>query len=246
MQTMAYEVIPCAVILSLAMVARSAFGFGHAAFAMPLLLLFVNPRVASPLLGTTSLAVSVYSIIKDWNDFQFGSASQLIIGALIGIPIGVASLVYLDPRLTIIVFSVLLALLAARSLFGMGLPKLSNDRLGVLFGLAGGVLGGAFNLTGIPAAVYGTMRGWEPNEFRTTLTGYLIVTALASVLGYYTAGLMNGDFAIKFVLCLLPAWLGNELGRTVSQNLDRAVFERWTWALILGSSCLLFLKALFA
>jgi hypothetical protein len=48
----------------LAMIARWAFGFGHAAIAMPLLLLFVNARVASPLLGTISLSVSALALIQ--------------------------------------------------------------------------------------------------------------------------------------------------------------------------------------
>lgn len=241
-----FELIPCALVLFLAMIARSGFGFGHAAFAMPLLLLFVGAKIASPLLGTVSLAVSIVALFQDRSDLRFKSTTQLVVGAVVGIPVGVAFLVCADATVAVVVLSLVLAILSVRSLLGFALPKLHDDRLAIAFGFVGGVLGGAFNLTGIPAAIYGSMRGWTPREFRTTLTGYFLLTAAVAVAGYYTAGLLDADFLARFIFCLPLAFAGNAVGRALNQRMSPQTFHKWIWGIILITSLLLFIRVTIA
>jgi uncharacterized membrane protein YfcA len=229
-------------ILALAMVARSAFGFGHGAFAMPLLVLVIDVKTATPLLGAVSFIVSIVALAQSWRQVQLSSATWLILGALPGIPVGVAALLLLNPRYVLGALAVLLTLLSLRGLLGIPLPQTKNDRLGLVFGFIGGILGGAFNLIGIPVAVFGAMRGWSPAEFRTTLTGFFLVTGFVSLVGYGAAGLMDATFFQLTVLSLVPAFLGDALGKRIGHQMSRQTFERWIWSLILLTSALLFYK----
>lgn len=229
-------------ILALAMVARSAFGFGHGAFAMPLLVLVIDVKTATPLLGAVSFIVSIVALAQSWRQVRLSSATWLILGALPGIPVGVAALLLLNPRYVLGALAVLLTLLSLRGLLGIPLPQLNNDRIGLFFGFLGGILGGAFNLIGIPVAVFGSMRGWSPAEFRTTLTGFFLVTGFVSLVGYGAAGLMDTTFFQLTALSLVPAFIGDALGKRVNQQMSRQTFERWIWSIILLTSALLFYK----
>lgn len=227
-----------------AMVARSAFGFGHGAFAMPLLVLVLEVKTATPLLGAVSFLLSLYGLAQGWRELRFRATLGLILGALPGIPIGVAALLYLDPKASLLTLGALLAALSIRGLMGVRLPRLASDRLGPLFGFMGGILGGAFNLTGIPVAIFGAMRGWSPAEFRMIFNGYFLVTGAVSLTGYVTSGLMTAEVGELFLLCLPPALLGDWLGRRLNRSMSRETFERWIWSLILATSILLIVKQL--
>lgn len=231
--------------IAAAMVARSAFGFGHGAFAMPLLVLALEVKTATPLLGAVSFLMSLIGLAREWRSLRFRATIGLILGALPGIPIGVAALLYVDPKATMLGLGVLLAALALRGLSGVRLPRLASDRYGPLFGFMGGVLGGAFNLTGIPVAVFGAMRGWTPADFRNIFNGYFLVTGAVSLAGYVSSGLMTQEVGILFALCVLPALLGDWLGKRFNQSMTREVFERWVWSLILATSLLLIGKQIF-
>jgi len=237
-------VVAAGATIGAAMVARSAFGFGHGAFAMPLLVLALEVQTATPLLAAVSFVMSLYSLAQGWRDLRLRATMGLILGALPGIPIGVAALLYLDPKASLLTLGVLLAILSIRSLAGVRLPRLGGDRLGPVFGFMGGVLGGAFNLTGIPVAVFGAMRGWSPAEFRVIFNGYFLVTGAVSLAGYASSGLMTAEVGSLFLFCLPPALVGDWLGRRLNRSMSREVFERWIWSLILATSALLIAKQL--
>lgn len=237
-------VLAAGATIGAAMIARSAFGFGHGAFAMPLLVLTLEVTTATPLLGAVSFVMSLYGLAQGWRELRLRAALGLILGALPGIPIGVAALLYLDPKASLLTLAGLLAALSIRGLLGLRLPRLTSDRLGPLFGFMGGVLGGAFNLTGIPVAVFGAMRGWSPADFRMMFNGYFLVTGAVSLSGYVATGLMTAEVGTLFLLCLPPALLGDWLGRRLNQAMSRETFERWIWSLILATSALLIVKQL--
>ena len=229
-------------IMTAAMFARSAFGFGHGAFAMPLLLLVLDVKTATPLLASVSFLVSLAILAGDAKSIRLGSTLTLTLGALAGIPIGVALLVHVDERPVLIGLGLVLGAMSIRGLFGLRLPRLPDDRSAPLVGLVSGVLGGAFNLIGIPVALYGSMRGWSPAEFRASLTGFFFVTGLFSLAGYAFGGLIDGDVGRLLAWCLAPAFLGHLVGTRANRAMSPRVFERWIWGLILLSSVILVVK----
>ena len=223
-------------IIAAAMFTRSAFGFGHGAFAMPLLVLVLDPRAATPLLAAVSFTVSLFILARDRGAVRLGSTLVLTVGALLGIPAGVALLVHVDGRTVASGLALLLIAVSLRSLYGASLPRLDDDRSAPLFGLAAGVLGGAFNLIGIPVALYGQMRGWNPAEFRAALNGFFLLTGLVGLIGQFAAGLFDAQVTWLVLLALPGAWAGYALGTGVGGSMDRRTFERWIWGLVLVSA----------
>mgnify|MGYP001217433561 CR=1 FL=1 len=75
-------------ILFIATFIRSAFGFGEALIAVPLLALIMPVEIAAPIAVLASITVSAVAMMQDWRQVHFRSAWMLFISTCFGIPIG--------------------------------------------------------------------------------------------------------------------------------------------------------------
>jgi uncharacterized membrane protein YfcA len=123
---------------------RSAFGFGAALIAVPLLALSVSVEIAAPLAALVSIAVAAAVVVQDRRNIHFRSAGWLVLSTLLG-RLGFALLIRVDERLAKALLAILIVAFAAYSLFGRNRLLLQKDNRGWLFGygFCAGVLGGA-------------------------------------------------------------------------------------------------------
>lgn len=75
-------------VIFLATFIRSAFGFGEALVAVPLLALIMPIEVAAPVAVLVSITVSLVAVAQDWRHVHFRSAGLLFASTCLGIPIG--------------------------------------------------------------------------------------------------------------------------------------------------------------
>ena len=150
------------VVLFLATLIRSTFGFGEALFAVPLLALRIPLAVATPLAVLVSITIAFVVVAQDWRHIHVRSAGGLIGSSVLGLPLGLLLLSAGSPQ---ILKSVLAVLLIAFSIYCLRQPPLlaRNNHLKLwLFGcgFSAGILGGAYGMNGPPLVLYGAMRGW--------------------------------------------------------------------------------------
>lgn len=209
-------------VVFLATLIRSAFGFGEALFAVPLLAFVLPLPVAAPLAVLVSITIAAVVVAQDWRQVHYRSAGGLVLATLVGIPLGVWLLA--SPYQNAVKLA-LGALILAFALFSLRRKKALAGRedsrkwlLGC--GFAAGVLGGAYGMNGPPLVVYGTLRGWSPQRFRATLQAYFLPASLVGMAGYWLAGLWVGEVTHLYLLALpalLPAiWLGRLANRRIA------------------------------
>src|SRR5947209_18775235 len=75
-------------VIFLATLIRSAFGFGEALVAVPLLALLIPVEEAVPLATLVSITVAGVVVAQDWHKIHVRSAGWLVISTLFGIPLG--------------------------------------------------------------------------------------------------------------------------------------------------------------
>src|SRR5262245_5183293 len=75
-------------VLFVATAIRSAFGFGEALIAVPLLAFPMPVEVATPLAVLVSVTVAGVVLLHDWHHIQVRSAGWLILSTMFGIPLG--------------------------------------------------------------------------------------------------------------------------------------------------------------
>jgi uncharacterized membrane protein YfcA len=224
------------VVVFLATFIRSAFGFGEALFAVPLLALFIPLKVAAPLAVLVSITIAAVVVAQDWRNIHVRSTGWLVGATLFGIPVGLALLTSRHQQVVRIALAVFIMVFAAYSLLGSKPAELKKDsRIWLLgCGFVAGVFGGAYGMNGPPLVIYGAMRRWSAQHFRATLQGYFLPASIIGMGGYWLAGLWIPAVTHYFLLCLpvlLPAiWLG----RVVNHRLHGDAFLRYVYLGLAG------------
>jgi hypothetical protein len=204
-------------VLFLATVIRSAFGFGEALVAVPLL--------------------------QDWRKVHVRSAVGLVFSTMLGIPLGLMLLrAVAGPVVKGILAAVIIAFSAQSLLSGVH-RELKSDKFAWLFGFSAGVLGGAYGMNGPPLVIYGSLRGWSPQHFRATLQGYFLPASLAGLWGYRLAGLWTPAVNRFYLLSLPLVILATFLGRTINRRLDAYRFMRYVHGGLILVGIVLLLQA---
>jgi hypothetical protein len=76
------------VVVFLATTVRSAFGFGEALIAVPLLAFLIPVEEAVPLATLISITVAGLVLVQDWHQVHFRTTLGLVVSTLFGIPLG--------------------------------------------------------------------------------------------------------------------------------------------------------------
>ena len=208
---------------------RSAFGFGDALIAMPILALFLDMRIATPVVAFGSSLIAGCLLIGHWRSVQIRSAWRLIVSTIVGIPLGLWLLKGTYESVLKLILGAVILLFGAYRLIRPNLFHLKSERNAFGFGFIAGILGGAYNTNGPPVIIYGLLRKWPPETFRATLQGYFFPTGLLVLAGHGSAGLWTRDVVSIWLaalpMMLLAIWLGERLHRTIPHGkFDSAVY----------------------
>jgi uncharacterized membrane protein YfcA len=228
-------------VIFLATVIRSAFGFGEALVAVPLLALIIPVEVAAPLAVLVSVTVAAVVLLQDWREVHAGSAGRLIFATVFGIPFGLLLLISVAEPLVKAVLAAVIIVFSVYCLFGRSRFELKDDRLAWLFGFGAGVLGGAYGMNGPPLVAFGALRHWSPERFRATLQGYFLPASLVGMAGYWVAGLWVPAVTRYYLLSLPLVLAATALGRVLNRRMEARRFVVYVHVglLVIGSILLI-------
>jgi uncharacterized protein len=217
-------------VVFVATLVRSAFGFGEALLAVPLLVLRIPLQVAAPLAVLISITIAGYVVVQDWRQVHFKSAGWLVFSTLFGIPLGLMLLTSSHQQGVKLALAMTIVCFATISLVGNP-PQLHSDNKKWLMGCGflAGILGGAYGMNGPPLAVYGTMRRWSAQHFRATLQGYFLPASLLGMLGYWWKGLWVQSVTHYYLLSLPATIPAIWAGRVVNHQLPIDQFRKYIY-----------------
>jgi uncharacterized protein len=222
---MSPEMIGIAIVVFFAILTQAISGFGLALIAMPLLLEFLAPVEAASLVALMAVTTQLIMLARYRRVLQIGGLWRLMVGSLIGIPIGVVVLSQLEGEIILFALGVILVAYSLYSLVAPPLPIIKNPNWGYGFGFVSGLLGGAYNTGGPPYVIYGASQRWEIQQFKANLQVLLMVNSISVVIahtlaGHYT-GIVMRDYLIAFPMILIGALAGFLLERYINEVLFR-------------------------
>ncbi|HXD75082.1 MAG TPA: sulfite exporter TauE/SafE family protein [Vicinamibacterales bacterium] len=230
-------------ILFVATLVRSTLGFGEALVAVPLLALVIPVKVAAPVAALVSITVAAVVVVQEWRHVQLRSAAWLIASTLAGIPAGLLLLIRVPEPVVKAVLAVVIILFSIQSLRSRDW-RLSTDRFAWMFGFVAGVLGGAYGMNGPPLAMYGSMRGWSPGEFRATLQGYFLPASAIGMLGYSAVGLWTASVTRLYLLSLPAVVVAIVIGSRITRRLTPGRFAMAVYAGLVITGSVLLIQAI--
>jgi len=246
-------------IVFIATVIRSAFGFGEALVAVPLLAFYIPLNQAAPLAVLVSITIASIVVVQDWKKIHLRSTAWLVLSTLAGIPLGLRLLTSSHQSLVKAALGVIIIMFSAYSLLGTMLSQrmlgrtmlgrtpfeLKHDSRGWLLacGFCAGVLGGAYGMNGPPLVIYGTMRRWSAQHFRATLQGYFLPASLIGMGGYWLAGLWVPAVTHYYLVSLPVTLLAVVVGRVINHRIRGETFLKYIYVGLAGIGVLLLVQA---
>ncbi len=214
-----------ALVNFLATLSQTVAGFGAPLINMPFMIDWLGPQVATSVSAFIGLITAIAVLIYYRSDLNLLAVTNLLVPAILGVPVGVFLLSALNATIIQIILGVLVLLYALYSLFKPTLPPLEHPWWAYFFGFVAGVTGGAFNISGPVIVVYAAFRQWPPNEFRSNLQGFFLVTNIFILAGHAIDGNLNNAF-LHASLWALPGMalaiiIGIYLGNKINVNLFR-------------------------
>ena len=235
-------------VVFLATLIRSAFGFGEALVAVPLLALMIPLRVAAPLAVLVSVTVAAVILVQDRSDVHVRSAGWLVAATMLGIPGGVLLLSMGHASAIKLCLGVLIIAFSLYSLLGRMPLELKHDHRGglLLCGFTAGVLGGAYGMNGPPLVIYGAMRRWSAAQFRATLQAYFLPASLVGLAGFWWAGILTHAVLHDYLISLPAVMCAIPLGRILHRRMRAESFLRWIHGGLVAVGLVLIAQALHA
>ncbi len=221
------------VILGLAAFVRGAFGFADALVAMPLLLMLLPTTEAASLMSMVACLIAVVILCRERQAVEFRSAATLIVFGIIGVPMGIWLAGVVDQKIARTILGGVVVGFSGWSLLKPEQLHIASDRPAPAFGLAAGILGGAFNTAGPPIVFFAALRRWPPSRFRATMQAYTLfgsswVIAMHSIAGNITQATLT-RLAIAAPLVVVATLFGQRF----TAKLATERFIKWIYRLLI-------------
>ena len=217
----------------------SGFAFGLVAASIWLYIL--TPLQTATLIIAFGLIVQGYAVWKLRRALHWKKLIPFMLGAALGVPVGVFILTWANPAHVRIGVG---AFLVLYSLYALFRPAINPVRAGGAAADAGvgflnGVLGGITGLAGILVTIWCGLRGWPKDVQRTVFQPVAVAIFLMSALWIGAKGAVTAE-TVKLFLIGLPALLaGTWLGFRLFGRLNEAAFRKLVLVLVLASGVML-------
>ena len=239
-----WTIVPVLAVIFVATLIRSAFGFGEALVAVPLLARLIPVQEAVPLATLVSITVAGIVVAQDWRHIHIRSAGWLVLSTLFGIPLGLWVLTNVAEPIVKAILAVFILGFSSYCLFSRRPYQLKNDRWAWLFGFVAGISGGLYGMNGPPLAIYGSLRHWSAERFRATLQGYFLAASLLGMCGYWLFGLWTPAVTRYYLWSLPLALAAILLGRALNQRMRGRLFLRYVHIGLLVIGTMLLIQSL--
>jgi uncharacterized protein len=217
----------------------SGFAFGLVAASIWLYIL--SPLQSATLIVAFGLIVQGYSVWKLRHALDWKKLWPFILGAAVGVPMGVTVLTWSNPA---IVRAGVGAFLVLYSLYAFFRPPLKPIKGGgasadASVGFLNGMLGGMTGLAGILVTIWSGLRGWPKDQQRAIFQPVAVAIFLMSALWLGAKGVITSDTIKLFVIGLPVLIAGTWLGMKLYGRLDEASFRKVVLVLLFISGVVL-------
>ena len=227
----------------------ASFVMGLAGFGIGLVALAFLPWVMSPVTAivvTTIYAFlfSIVMVVPLRRELEPVRLTQLIVGSVIGTPLGVWGLATMPATVLNRLIGVVLILVVALEWWRRTPKVLAAPGWGLSAGALAGVMGGAIGTPGPPVILYTASQGWSPRRMKANLLGFFIGNEIAILAGYWWADLLTREVWWLTGVLVLPSLLGALAGVAVFNRIDAVRFRQIVFGALFVSGVVLLLRGL--
>jgi len=234
------ELIIISLIIFAAGLIQGLSGFGSALVSMSLLPLVMDMKMAVPIVAVNAIIISAINYYSVRAHFVIKEFTSLLIGTIIGAPIGVMVLKFVDPAITKTALGILII---SYSLYCLIKKHTVQKKLKPIWayitGLIAGILGGACTVNGPPVVIYLTKKYESKHKIKAIIAGFFLAAGIVNIImfalnGLYTISVCkySSGFAIFTIL-------GVFTGNYYYNKINHDIFKKFIYVFLLFSGTFL-------
>lgn len=229
-------------IILTAAILQTSTGFGFSIMATPFLLLLFSPQQAMQLNIILSLVISFSLLWKIKKDIEFALLKKIMIGSIVGAPVGSLLFAIVDVTTFKLLIAVLLIGLTIMLIKNLSIQQTNGRDYGV--GFISGMFTTSIGMAGPPLLLYFASTHKKKETIRATSLAYYIFIYLISLLsqliieGTSKTVWLNSLYALPIVL------IGLIVGQLLFRKLNQKLFLVFIYVLLVASGIMLFIQSI--
>jgi len=223
----------------IASVIRGFNGFGFSATCISGFS-FVLPAIEIvPIILALEVIISIFMVPYIWYKIDWQFVFKILLGIIIGSPIGLYLLKYLNPETTHLSVCLLVIFFSILLMKGYSNQKINNDYGKICTGMVSGTLNGLTTLGGMPVALFLLTTSIQPAVIRGSLAALFFLTDIYAFTLSYFAGIVDVTTIYRVIplIIILPigVFIGNNFFvKSKEETYRKVVFYFLIFISILG------------
>lgn len=235
--SLALELVILSLLALAAGVVFGATGFGFAVVLMGFYPLILGVRSANVVVTLIGLIVPVYLILPLLGELRWRVLMPVVIGTIVGIPVGVWGLVRLNETVLMRSLGIFIILYLGYVIFLKArLNYKTPVHVGYAAGAVGGAFAGAFTAGGPPVVAFLASLELTKHELKANILAFIVFATVYKVFFFFYHDLMTWKMVIYAVVLLLPTFAGVIAGQKLFDRISTPLFQRVVQALLLVSA----------
>lgn len=220
------------VVIFIAGMTQSLTGFGFGLVAIPLLTIFISPKLAPPIVLVDGAVLNFYILSNAYVAVQPKRIALLAFAGVLGVPIGTYILAHFEVASLRIYIGIATCVAAAFFLSGFRREVKNEQLVSAPIGFVSGVMSGSINMAGPPVILFFANQNLPRMVFRANIIAYFFTLQLVAVpLLIYHRILTMEAFVSSVVL--LPSLIGGGfVGAKFSTRVDDGVVRTLTLLIV--------------
>ena len=240
---------PVELAIALLIITGAAVVFGTVSFGMgvvgtPPLLLLIDAKTAIVVVNTHTALISSLVLLTTWRHLDLQKSKGLIVGGLLGTPLGVLLLNVAEPSQLRIIIGGVIVVLGLLNLREIKLPFATFPGSGLVFGFTTCLAVTAISIGGVLAAVYAIAQKWPAQTVRASLAAVFVLSGITQVGLYAASGLYSGATGVMVGLTVPGVLLGFGLAGLLVGRLNEKAFRYVVVVLVIFGGSVLLAKEL--
>ena len=222
----------------LAAIVRGFSGFGFSLLSVTALSLILPVSQIVPSIFLLEIAASLNLIPGIWREIDWKSLRWLMLGYVVGLPLGAYVLIHAPQDPTQIVLGVFVIGTAIMMLRGFRLARTPGPAACTGTGVASGVLNGAFGIGGPPVVLFYFSTPAAAAIGRASVIFFFLFTDLLGIAYFATQGIVTQQSFVQFLVWIPALLIGVWIGAHGFRHMNQEAFRRWVLMILIALAAL--------
>jgi len=208
------EIIFILFTVFVASIIRGFNGFGFSATCISGFSFILPAIEIVPIILILEVLISIFMIPYIWNKIDWSFVSKILVGIIIGSPIGLILLKYLDSEITHLSVCIIIIFFSLLLMKGYSNQNINNNFGKFLTGIISGTLNSLTTLGGMPVALFLLVTSIQPAIIRASLAALFFLTDIYAFILSFFAGIVDWLTIYRTIplIAILPigVYIGNK------------------------------------